>query len=607
METWQRHWQHAQSNPLERAMIALMLLNGLDVDDLRQLDQSHIDVDQGWIRTASGKTYPLVSYARDALRDYLENTGALAVTADSGFFDQLAAIEEEAHRLLAGAIWFTNDELQTMLQTIGGYDIPIMPLRYTFPFSIVGRMALGEQSEIAIKARSDLQRAADWLIDQTLTPKQSYVQRLVGLLRQGSLIFMLTSTLVSGLNLIHNILMGRLLSPADYSQLTFIVTLQLLLGMLPTILQTVVSRFVARYQANKERNLLAILTQQAGRLGWLSGFAIAAIVMLLSPALVEIFQLQDVGLILPIAIALPFFIRMGPDRGTLQGMGSYHWLSGAYLTEGGIRLGMSVLLGYALLSAGRALEGAIWGLAQSMIASFFMGWMAMRHFKTKSEPVTVVAASSERADWLKLGLMTSFALIGQILITNSDFLLVKNFFTSDEAGLYAAVSVLGRIVYFGALPLTIVLVPMIARKQALNQPTRQILVWLVGGGTLVCSGLIAVAALFAPQILSVYGTEYIPAAHLLAPYAIAASLYTITNLVITYQISLGSGGETWMPILAGIAQIVAVFAFHESLDQVILIQIILMGMLLAIVLWRVMRQPQDMRILPKPLAQPKGR
>ncbi|QPC84962.1 hypothetical protein G4Y79_11505 [Phototrophicus methaneseepsis] len=596
-KTWRQRWQQAQSDPYHYAVMALLLLNGLQIYQIEDLAQAQVDLDSGWLRTTDNHTFPLSSYTRDALAALYESETALS---NERILEAVRAVEpliDEAHRRLAGAIWITDEELQLTLETTGSTDIPILPLRFTFPFSISERLEIGETSEIAQQAQHTLQSAADWLVEQTLAANVPLPQRILGLLRQGSLVFLVASTGVSGLNLIHNVLMGRLLSPADYSQLTFIITLQLLIGLLPTALQTVAARFTARYQAHNEESLLTVLYHQIGRFSWIIGLVVGVIMLILSPLMIQLFQLDGLNILLPVVVAIPFFVRMGPDRGLLQGISSYYWLSVAYVMEGVIRLGIGVILGYALLAAGRSLEGAVWGVAEAMLVTWFISWLAMRHFQKQSQPAANVELSLERKEWQQLAWMTGLVLIGQALITNSDFLLVKNFFSPQEAGLYAAVSVLGRIVYFGALPLTILLVPLIARRQALGQPTRPILMLLIGGGVAVCSLLILVAAIFAPNLLGLlYGEDYIAAASLLPVYALAASLYTLTNLVITYQIALGSGGETWLPILAGTAQVVLVLLFHESLAQVITIQILLMGGLFGVVLWRVLRpQPVEER------------
>lgn len=416
------------------------------------------------------------------------------------------------------------------------------------------------------------------------------------------------STGVNGLNLIHNVLMGRLLSPADYSQLTFIITLQLLIGLLPMAVQTVVARFTARYHAQNEAVSLQAIYDKAKKLSLRLGVLVMLGMLILSPVMVRVFQLDSLTLLLPLVVVVPFFVRMGVERGMLQGLGRSFWLSGAYLSEGVIRLGVGVLLGYALIHAGRSLEGAIWGVIQSIMATWFIGWLAMRHFSIhvpdENTPPKILDATNDEKMWLQMGWMTAFVLIGQALITNSDFLLVKNFFSPDDAGLYAAISVLGRIVYFGALPLTILLVPLVARRQALNESTRPILFLLIGGGVLVCGLLVVGASLFADTILGLlYGDAYLAASYLLAPYALAASLYTLTNLTITYQVALGQGGETWMPIAAGVAQITLILLFHESLNQVITIQILLMATLFGMVLWRVLRASSQTQTkeLPAPI------
>ena len=585
---WQSVWQQAQSSPYSHIVVTLLKLNGLYAKQIKRLPDATIDTNKDWLTTNDGMTYPLVSYAAEALRklpnldrDKLEEA-----------VDKLEHLEADAHRRLAGALWVSNEENQHIREITGFTEAPLLPLENTFPFSIKEHLQAGETSEVAVQSQAVLQAAADWLYTQSLQAEASLCQRVTRLLRKGSLVFLIASTGVNGLNFIHNILMGRLLTPSEYSQLTFIITLQLLIGLLPTALQTVVARFSARYLVQNETALVHNLHNATGRFGWLSGFAFTALVLITSPVLVDLFQLRGIALILPVLLAVPLFVRTGIDRGYLQGVGSYFWLSGSYIGEAVVRLVMGVLLGYALLEVGRSLDGAIWGLALSMIITWMIGYWAMRQRKM---PCTQVRSNNEqRSEWVQLTGLTLIALIGQALITNSDFILVKRFFSSEDAGLYAAVTVLGRIVYFGALPLTILLVPLIARRQALAQPTRPILLLLVVGGIALCMLLIGLAAVFSGDVLRLlYGESYVPAANLLAPYALAASLYTLTNLVVTYQIALGSGAEVWIPVVAGTAQIIAVTLFHNSLTQVITIQIVLMGLLFGTVMLRTLNTTEE--------------
>jgi O-antigen/teichoic acid export membrane protein len=590
MDSWKHCWSEAQNSPYTHAALTLLALNGLRADQIQQLSADNVDLENGWVTTYDGDRLPLVAQSRTTL---MALGKLLDISALASSVSPYVVHESDALRRLSGALWVTNSDHQLILESVDSEETPVLPLRFTFPFSVAKRLRPDDGDEVARRARHALQTAADWLETQ-MNRRRSPLQSALALLRQGKLTFLVVSTGVSGLNLIHNLLMGRLLSPADYSQLTFIITLQLLIGLFPATLQTMMARFSARYEARQEFGSARVLHRATLRLGWGLGTAVALLLIMLAQPLAALFRISDAALLLPVALALPFFIVTGADRGLLQGSGRYWWLSGAYLGEGLIRLGISVLLGYGLVSAGRSLEGAVWGLAQSMLVTWFIAWVAVRLVRHSQSVLTPEAERTERQSWRQLATITLMALVGQVLITNSDFILVKNFFSPDEAGLYAAISVLGRIVYFGALPLTILLIPLIAQNQALGKPTRPIFMLLIGGGAVVCIFLVAASALFAPHILRfLYGTAYEAAAPLLAPYALAASLYTLTNLAITYQIALGKSGESWMPLLAAVAQIALLLVFHDTLTQVVLVQIVLMGILFAVVIWRVLRSGQS--------------
>lgn len=279
---WQNLWNQSQANPYERVVFSLLLLNGLQLSQIANLADAQINLSDGWITTHDGRIYPLVSHSREALVALNNAEPVLSEEKLTAATKPYEPFEHEAHRRLAGAIWITDETLQLTLETTGSREIPLLPLRFTFPFSIAERLQPDAADEIAVRAQYVLQNAADWLVEQTLNEQVSLVRRIFGLLRQGSLIFLLTSTGVNGLNLIHNVLMGRLLSLADYSQLTLIITLQLLISLLPAAIQTVVARFSARYHAQKTTTLLQALHQQTGRFAWIAGAVVGGSVLMKS-------------------------------------------------------------------------------------------------------------------------------------------------------------------------------------------------------------------------------------------------------------------------------------------------------------------------------------
>jgi len=577
-----------KDDPSAQVLFTLLTLNAIPASVIGKLQPADFDLAQNWVYLPNSEALPLVEQSQTLLSQVdLAEIFPFGDDQVQLYLAQWSITEEQLERRFAGAIWITSEEGQLILEQSGAAEAPILPLRFVFPFSVMGRLQPAD--EMARASRRVLQKAADWLERETLTPREGFtVSRIISILLQGRTMFLLISTGVNALNLLHNLLMGRLLPPADYGQLSLIITLQLLIGLVPTATQTVAARFSAGYAAQEQNKLLVALREAGSHFSWRFGTIIFLVLLALSIPLASIFQLRDAWLLLPIAIATPFFISMGTDRGVLQGLDKFYWLSGAYFVEGFVRLVVGVILTWVLLQAGRGLDGAVWAVCQAMVMTWFISWLPLRSL-SKSE-IKVEQPDEESTQWRQLTQFTLIALLGQALITNSDFLLVKTFFDATESGLYAAVTVLGRIAYFGALPLTVVMTPLIAKQQALGENTQRSFLLLMGGGVVLCGGLLFMAVLFAPLIIGLlYGEAYVSAAGLLPMYTVAASLFVLTNLAITYRVALGEGRETWMPLVAGVLQIIAILIFHNTLEQVIIVQIVLMSILLTGVLWRILR------------------
>ncbi len=577
---------------LDDRLIHALLYNGLTVEQIQALLPTAIDREQGWLNLEQG-AIPLVTQTAAAL----DRFQSAAQSASSSWIDpshvpvalqQMGITEAQAHRQLAGALWITSDDTQIITSVTGFTESPILPLRFMFPFSVVERLDPTSTHEITHASRAALQAATDWLERAIFTPKPSIRQRVSGILLEGKTVFMLASTGVNGLNLLYNLVMARLLSPAAYSQLALMVTLQLLIGLLPSAWQTAAARFGAAYHAHDDHAAIHHLKRFGRRWMIRIGAGVVVISLITMPLLAQIFQVGDAGLLLPIIIAIPFFLVAAADRGVLQGIGAFYALTAAYVGESLARFAIGVLLVLLLAGTSGALDGAVWGVGQSMIITWFIGWLALHHMRPTHGDQA--APHTDQAAWMRLTTLTLTALIGQVLITNSDFLLVKSLFPPADSGLYAAVSVLGRIAYFGALPLTIIMVPMFARRQALNQPTRPFFLIMLAGGALFCAVLLALATLFPAQILNImYGEAYVSAAGLLPLYTLAASLYVIVNLVITYRVALGKGGDGIFSLIIGVAQVIGILLFHATLEQVIVVQIVLMSALVIIVVGRGLR------------------
>ena len=402
--------------------------------------------------------------------------------------------------------------------------------------------------------------------------------RLSGVLAGGALL-LVSSVIVNAGNYLFNLVLGRWLGPVAFADLSFVVTLMLVVTLVTGTLQTVVARFAALYWADGDTARLEGLYRWMGRLAWGVGGLLAVVLAVSSPALVALFRLASVWPLLILAVGLPIYFAQGVDRGMLQGATRFVPLALSYQAEMWARLGAGVVL----VALGLAVMGASLALSLSFAASWLAAWWAWR----SSRATAGVLAPAERREVLHYAGPVGLALAGQIVINNSDVLLVKGFFEPEAAGQYAALALIGRIVFFATWSVVTAIFPVVAQRHRRGEPHAHLL--LLGLGLVAGTSVPIIAgALLAPDLAVrlLFGEAYVAVAPLLWLYALATALYALANVVVSYRLALGGTSGAALTLGAGVAQVLGIALFHADLRQVVLVQVFVMGGLFVILLAR---------------------
>lgn len=392
-----------------------------------------------------------------------------------------------------------------------------------------------------------------------------------------SALLMLSMTVVNAGNYIYNLIMGRWLGPSLFADLSLIVTMLLIVTFLTAPIQMTAARYSAIHTADGDIKTLASLR----RFIWFAALSLGLTLMfffsVLAPALKNFFHTQSSLPFVIFGAALPFSMLQAVERGMLQGRTSFKVLAISYQVEMWSRLLVSILL----VSLGLSVNGAVIGIS----LSFFFTWLVARSAVTGLDSNEDISKEM-RTELLAFAAPVLVSQLGQILINNSDVILVKRFFETSEAGKYAALALIGRIVFFATWSVVTTMFPIVAQKQKMGEPHAHLL-WVSLGIVAGVSVPIVLLTLFAPQwvVTILFGKKYLGIASLLWLYALATSLYAMANVVINYRLSLGMGRETGFAIAAGIAQVLGIIYFHKSLSQVVYVQVIVMAALFLLLMW----------------------
>ena len=164
---------------------------------------------------------------------------------------------------------------------------------------------------------------------------------------------------------------------------------------------------------------------------------------------------------------------------------------------------------------------------------------------------------------------------------NSDIILVKHYFDNEQAGLYASLALIGRVVYFVSWMFVMLLLPKVIQLKKDGKNTLPILLKYVGYIVILSTLIVTFTWLFPEFVVRLmFGEQYISISPLLWKYALATSIFAIANIFAYYFLSIGKYIPVIVSAFLGLTQIGLIMLYHNSLEQVVLMQVLTMVLLL---------------------------
>jgi O-antigen/teichoic acid export membrane protein len=404
------------------------------------------------------------------------------------------------------------------------------------------------------------------------TQKESHARVL-----SGSIVMLLSTSLVSALNFGFNVSMARMLGPARFGHVTAAVTILMLASAITLAFQLVCAKFVARNEMLGEK--VSVYRSLLGK-AWVTSLGVGAGLFILQKPMAAYLHIPDSWILAVLAIGISAYVPLGVRRGGLQGMCSFGRLSTNFIVEAIVKLVIAVLL----VALGYGVMGAVGALSGSILAAYFFPKMPAE-FGTR--PQTALQPASFRE-----GMQATVFFVGQVIINNIDILLVKHFFAPELAGLYAAVALVGRVLYFAAWSVVSAMFPISAAAKRREEDPNVILVPLLF--VLAISIIFIMAASFFPDLIinTIFGGRFSESGSLLTLYAAATGLYALSVVLMTYEMSRRIANTGWLQLIFSGILVVAIGVFHHTLRDVIVVQIVLMAAMLMLVSFPFFRRYQ---------------
>jgi O-antigen/teichoic acid export membrane protein len=389
------------------------------------------------------------------------------------------------------------------------------------------------------------------------------IARLQGniMVRQGALVFAATMVLNLGGFAFHAVA-SRRIGVADYGILYALISMSTILAVPANLAAPVIARFAAEFRVLHDdrhvRRLVVDIVRFFGMLG-LAYLVVSAFVMRAAGSFLHA-PIWPAPLVALIGGTLLLSLVL---RAIAQGTQDYAGFARSCVADG-----VAKVVGVVLFTTlGLALFGGILG--------FFCGALggAVAMALTLLARYRSVEDCTIRYDWRRIalsGVGSAAITLAGALIGSADVILVKHFFDPDQAGIYSAASLAGKVLLYFVGFVPTILLPQATERHVRGERTRSALVMCLG---ILCAisvvGLIALKFFGIVLLHALVGRAFDGAEPLLLPYSLAMVFLALSSVLGAYGIATHRIAFA-LPLLIGVlATLSAIVYAHASLAQVV--------------------------------------
>lgn len=374
------------------------------------------------------------------------------------------------------------------------------------------------------------------------------------------------------LNFLYQSVMGKvLLTPSQYGQLSSLFAILYIVIIIPQSTSASIVKFAS---SAKNHNEAAFVYLELKKFILRLAIVFSVVVILISPFLANFLHVELLNVLI-IAPALFLNLIGLVNQSTMQGVLRFWGNVGPSILSTIFKL----IFGVIFVLLGWKVFGAMTGMLIGTLFAYLYSRYLIGKFLAKNKP----KGKFELSKFLKYSfpvLINSFAFTSFFTM---DLVLVKHFLPDVSAGHYAALSNLGRIIFFAASPIAATMFPFVAGRHARSEKYFNFLLIGLLITTLVSFGVVGFYYLF-PNIAIglLYGSKYLVVSSELVWMGLFICFYTISYFIVSFFLSIDEIKIVILPLVFAILQIVLILIYHNNILQIIQISLVLMVILFVI-------------------------
>lgn len=397
---------------------------------------------------------------------------------------------------------------------------------------------------------------------------------------------MLGSTFGNFFQFLFNLFMSRNLSVTDYGVLASLISLIMLPAVFSNALLPTIVSFAATFYAKNEIPLVRSLFVMIGKFAFVLGLVILLLFILFAKHIGAFFHIDNIFLIYLAGVNVFIGYITVLNMAIIKAKLAFRFLSFLGFLAAFLKFAFGV--GFVLL--GYSVFGAMAGMVSAAFVAYIISFIPIRSvFKVPSGNTKL-----QTTDVLKFAAPSALVFFSLTSFTTIDIVLVKHFFPPDEAGLYAGLSLIGRVIFFFSAPVNMVLLPLFTQKHTKDELSGRTVLFsllLILLPSVFITGFYALFPNFVIQFF-LKNPDYLTITPYVTLFAVFITLYSLVYVLSNIFLSMKKT-IIFIPLSIGaLSQIIFISLFHTSFLPIIVFSTSVMAILLCTLLlyyWKVSR------------------
>lgn len=378
---------------------------------------------------------------------------------------------------------------------------------------------------------------------------------------RGSMLFVFALTINSFFNIAFNIYLGRILDIKDFGIVTLVISLLSFANIIFIGLSATVSHTVAFLQSSKKEKAIFNFYEVTKRNGLIVSLAFSIIWILFSEQISRFFNIDSC---LPILLFVPVFSLgtiLSTNRGYLQGQFSFFKAGSLSVIEALGKFLAAIIFVFLGLNSWTYLPVPI----SVMIAFLFSVALTRKEIN-----------AIKSTDNFKLPFPSEFffssviSRLATIIFLGLDFILIKHFLNPEEAGYYALLSLVGKMIFFMGEISSIFTIPLVGRDVGGGKnPRKTFSVIFAFTSLFTILGVVILGFFGKYTVPFIFGRQTYEIVRFLPVYTIALAGFTIANAISTYHLAKKEYIFPVTSIINSAITVAGMIIYHDSLDQIV--------------------------------------